>query len=78
MEMEMDQSLDDEQSLSEEDAAMGEAPVRGVERASAEHDNTVGVVQQQHSQSLVLYIWIYDGPVIIRWARLKAGTAVFY
>lgn len=34
----MDQTLGGEESLPEEDAAVGEAPLRGVDTASTEHD----------------------------------------
>lgn len=63
--MEMDQSLDGEQSLSQEDAPLGEAPVRGVERAVTEHDTVSILVQQQYSAVVSLWsirLWIYDGP----------------
>lgn len=52
MEMEIDQGLGGEESLAEEDTAMGEVPARVTATASAEHDTAVGC-----TRSIILSIY---------------------
>lgn len=69
LELEMEQSLGEE-SLPEEDAAMGEAPVRGVETSPAEHD-TVGYILSYFCVHLHLKRFV--PPCIL---QTTVGTAV--